>query len=221
MSSFGTLAMTESERALLFGLNAVAPPPAKVEYPNGDWLKINDECPAVPVPLPTPHEPEIICCGSHTQQAFNVQTMKPMVDWAAQVITEIKPDAILVCGHSGLLVSGALSYLTGVPTIAVRKEGEPTVSIHRPLSGVLHRPAERWVWLDDLIASGGTMRHAVKTAKSCRMITSTKPLAMLLYYDRGPKKTKRTMYNWHEVEKGATTNYDLNVTTYYYRRNDY
>jgi hypothetical protein len=100
----------------------------------------------------------------------------------------------------------------------VRKEGEPTVSIRRPLSGVLHRPARRWVWLDDMVASGGTMRHAIKTAKACRMIANTTPLAMLLYYDRGPKKTERTIFNWSEVEEG---HYDLNVTTYYYRRNDY
>jgi adenine/guanine phosphoribosyltransferase-like PRPP-binding protein len=128
------------------------------------------------------HEGPVITAPSHTYDAFDPLTLPGIVQRAAKLIRHIKPDAILCCGHSGLLVAGAVSYVTRVPVIAVRKPGEQNIGSDGTVTAVLHGgPAERWVWLDDFIAQGRTLRHAITEAHREECITDVFPAAVLLY----------------------------------------
>jgi orotate phosphoribosyltransferase-like protein len=124
-------------------------------------------------------------CPSHTHAVFDVDTMPDIVRWAEKACRNLRADAVVACGHSGLLVAGAVSYLTKIPVIAVRKPEDRAVADSRRVNGILaDGPAKRWVWLDDLIATGGTFRNAVKQVWNANMVESPFPAALLLY-ERG------------------------------------
>lgn len=92
-------------------------------------------------------------------------------------------EAIVVCGHSGLVLAGAVGLLTGIPVCAVRKEGEPSVAAgSRMISGYLpNGQVNRWGFLDDLISSGGTYRHARDTFVDSGATRAADPYAIILY----------------------------------------
>src|SRR5687767_1745713 len=89
-------------------------------------------------------------CPSHTQRAFNIETLPEVAEWAAKIVKERDVDAIVACGHSGLVIAGAVSYITRVPVLAVRKDGErPVAGGSGEVSGITrHGKAKRWIWLD-------------------------------------------------------------------------
>jgi hypothetical protein len=108
--------------------------------------------------------------------------MPLIVRWAEDICLKHRADAIVCCGHSGLLVAGALSYVTRIPVLAVRKAGEPQVAEYSPsVSAVLDSKAKRWVWLDDFISSGSTFRHSAAECLSHKLLATPRPEALLLY----------------------------------------
>lgn len=128
----------------------------------------------------------VITAPSNTEQVFDVQVFPTIVAWAAEIIRERKNDAIVACGHSGLLLAGALSFLTGVPTIAVRKPGEQSVAAWGEVSSVLKEgPAKRWAWVDDLMLSGGTLQRSAREAYNAGAIVHPWPDVLVLYQEWG------------------------------------
>lgn len=125
----------------------------------------------------------VVTAPSHTQAAFDTTILPRIVRWAEDIVLKHRAEAILVCGHSGLLVAGALSYATRIPVLAARKDGETgtNVSSHNEITAVIDSPADRWVWLDDLLASGGTFRRSVRRAIDAGLITTPVPQAILAY----------------------------------------
>lgn len=118
----------------------------------------------------------------HTKDVFDISTMPLIVKWAEELVYRHKADAIAACGHSGLVLAGAVSYVTRVPVIAVRKQGEPTVARTGPVTANLpNGKAKRWIWLDDFIASGGTLRNAIREMWRAEVITTPVPEAVLSY----------------------------------------
>lgn len=109
--------------------------------------------------------------------------MPEIIDLAAQYIHNIGADAILACGHSGLVGAGALGYITKTPVFAVRKQGEPTVAGHGGMVSAIapNGKAKRWVWFDDFLGSGGTMRRSVGYAWRDDLLDTPCPAALLLY----------------------------------------
>lgn len=67
-------------------------------------------------------------------------------------------EAMAACGHSGLMLMGALSYLTGLPQIAVRK---PSPEDHdgRKCNGWMG--CEGFLIVDDLCESGKTFARII------------------------------------------------------------
>lgn len=124
----------------------------------------------------------VITAPSHTRDAFDVNTLPKIVDKAVALLKEIQPEAILCCGHSGLLVAGAVSYVSSIPVIAVRKPGESNVASSNQVSACLRKGrAQRWVWLDDFISEGRTLRRAVQLAMRDECISGDVPAAVLSY----------------------------------------
>jgi len=130
-----------------------------------------------------------ITAPSHTEPVFDIYQMPQIVQWAEQYIYQLKAEAIVACGHSGLVVAGALSYLTRVPVIAVRKEGETAACraggamYARMTSASLKQAVERWVWLDDLVSVGGTFKHARQAISDAGLVTKREPAGLILYQD--------------------------------------
>lgn len=124
-------------------------------------------------------------CPSHTRPIFDPARLPEIVDWATFHVIDLGADAIVGCGHSGIVLGGVVAYTTGVPLFAVRKRGEPCVAgrDHDVSAVAPNGKAKRWVWLDDFICSGGTFRHAVKMLWEAELVTTPCPLALLHYRD--------------------------------------
>lgn len=128
----------------------------------------------------------LIACPDHTQCVFDYKTLPAVADWAAKHLAEHKIEAIVVCGHSGLLLAGALLCFCGMPCIAVRKAGERSVADDAgKVNAVLaNGPVTRWAWVDDMICTGGTYRWSRNVAYESSLITTKTP-ALVLSYRRG------------------------------------
>jgi hypothetical protein len=101
----------------------------------------------------------------------------------------LRADAIVACGQSGLIPGGAVSSITGVPLLAIRKEGEPTIAGGtRTVHGIIRKEAVRWIWFDDVIDSGGTFQRSAAEAFNAELISSPLPCAIILHHAR------RTVY---------------------------
>jgi hypothetical protein len=123
--------------------------------------------------------------------------------WGEEVLLQSRVDAIVVCGHSGLVLAGALSFLTRLPVFAVRKanEGQPVASCGS-VSGIApNGPVRRFAWVDDLIASGGTMRHACTEVYKERLTFSPVPSAVLLYAAWGARDKRVSLLEHHALRR--------------------
>lgn len=72
-------------------------------------------------------------------------------------LKELKPDSIAVTGTSGVIMGAVVSALTGIPLIVVRKGTEKSHSSYR-VEGFA-KPFGTYIILDDLIATGDTMKY--------------------------------------------------------------
>jgi hypothetical protein len=122
-------------------------------------------------------------CPGHTQQAFDIYTMPQVVRWIEQRVIDLRADAIVATGHSGLPVAGAVSFMTRIPLFAVRKAGEPMIATGSgQVSAVApNGPAKRWVWVDDLVSGGTTLRNPMVELDKAGLVESPYPEALLLY----------------------------------------
>jgi len=63
----------------------------------------------------------------------------------------------VVKGHSGFALASGLMVLTGKPMILIRSVGEkPQCADYQPSGYQRHDRGSRWVFVDDLIATGST-----------------------------------------------------------------
>lgn len=109
--------------------------------------------------------------------------MPRVVRWAEEHAYKAQIDAIVACGHSGLVIAGALSYVTRIPVFAVRKKNEPRVAYNTgEVTGIApNGKAKNWLWLDDLISSGGTLRHAAQMVWEAGIVELPYPRLILEY----------------------------------------
>lgn len=136
-----------------------------------------------------------------------MSTMPLIVRWAEEHVYKHKIDAIVACGHSGLVIAGALSYVTRIPVFATRKQGEPTVAYpSTDVSAVApNGPAQNWLWFDDFISSGGTFRHAAKLVWARNLVERPYP-ALILEYNA----SQATIARYPSVLKGMSADrYDI------------
>lgn len=160
-------------------------------------------------------------CPSYSHDSFDMERMPAVAEWAARLVKHVGAKAILSCGHSGLVIAGAVSYISKVPVIAVRKAGEEKLgrASSNMASSTVSR-VERWVFLDDTIATGTTFRHSVSAALRDELITHALPAAVLLYNERkeylesNPYSTRERL-KIHEI-RGVGFVPDSKVATYGY-----
>lgn len=97
---------------------------------------------------------------------------------------EVHPEieAIVAMGNSGLMLAGAVSYLTGLPQIAVRKTQDSLAHDSRLVNGWLG--CKGYVFIDDFISSGRTFDRVIDfIGQQCRStgLVAPKPVAVLQY----------------------------------------
>jgi adenine/guanine phosphoribosyltransferase-like PRPP-binding protein len=154
----------------------------------GSWFPtpVTDAPPAALAPYagtPKPRTPRSPA-PSYTRPVFDMAKMPRIAHWAAGLVKSLDAEAVVASGHSGLVLAGAVSLLTGVPTFAVRKPGEERLS-HGMNRVSAHSPTvARWVFLDDFIDSGSTLRNAAKLLHDEGLISTIWPTALLLYGGR-------------------------------------
>lgn len=121
-------------------------------------------------------------CPSYTQGVFNISSLPLIVRWAETILLRERIDGIVACGHSGLLLAGALSFVTRVPVFAVRKPGEKSVANAPVVTGIAPTgPAHRWAFVDDFVSSGGTFNRSRVAVKEAGLIKSLTPQCFLSY----------------------------------------
>jgi orotate phosphoribosyltransferase len=142
------------------------------------------------------HSPE------YTRDNFIPEDFRVLVDEVVakiKVIREKHPDieAIAAIGHSGLMLMGAVSYLTGLPQIAIRKHS-PDDHDHRDCNGWLG--CKGYLFIDDLVDSGNSLRKVYNAIQNESKNNDLKP----------PKMVACLMYrrSWNETETVRHTTYN-------------
>jgi Adenine/guanine phosphoribosyltransferases and related PRPP-binding proteins len=144
---------------------------------------------------------EVVTAPSYSRASFEPERLDRAAHWAVRKASELRAEAIVAIGHSGLVIAGAVSVLSGLPVFAVRKRGEQSFS-HDPseVNGVARNgPVERWVFLDDFIASGKSFRWSAYQVHKHGLAKTAIPVASLSYSGTG---TKMIVAPWWNDEIG-------------------
>jgi hypothetical protein len=121
-------------------------------------------------------------CPCYTEGVFDVSSLPLIVRWAETALLKERIDGIVACGHSGLILAGALSFITRIPVFAVRKPGERSVANAPVVTGIApNGPAKRWAFVDDFVSSGGTFNRSRAAVKEAGLIKSLYPQCFLSY----------------------------------------
>jgi hypothetical protein len=140
-------------------------------------------------PEPAPRR-AVTTAPSYERAAFEPARLQKVAAWAAAQVRIVKLDAIVVIGHSGLVMGGAVSLLSGVPVFAVRKKGEESLSHDGALvNGVAPFGAvQRWGFLDDFVSSGASLRWSMKQVFDSGLVQSPVPNVVLTYSGGGSRR---------------------------------
>lgn len=118
---------------------------------------------------------------------MNPVAMKNVAAWMSERVKALDVNAIAATGHSGLIIAGAVSLLSGVPVIAVRRDGDKPVALRGyPLStdnGTKTDKYRSYVIVDDMVASGTTVGNIVRKVWEAQICETVFPKAVLLYSD--------------------------------------
>jgi Adenine/guanine phosphoribosyltransferases and related PRPP-binding proteins len=142
----------------------------------------------------------------HSRPVFDLTTQRHIAYWAAKKVSDLKADAIVVCGHSGLVLAGAVGMLAHVPVFAVRKRGERECSVAASSNVTGHKEdgkAQRWVWIDDFFSSGSTLAWSAAECYREGMVESMLPVAALLYRDTQDHTRKVDEYVFRLLQSAA------------------
>lgn len=119
-------------------------------------------------------------CSSYLASIYNPKKLKWVIGRLARHIRAVHKagpiDAIACRGSSGMAVAFPLSAMLGIPVVNIRKEKED--SHGKPVEGPDGVIVKRYVIVDDLIASGGTVRAIMDG------LWSAKCAAIFLYQGR-------------------------------------
>lgn len=97
------------------------------------------------------------CTPYYFQTVFTDAEM--LLDQAADRLQDVDFDTIVATGLSGTIFAGLLAQRLGKHLIIVRKADDASTHSSNRIEGIL---GKRWLFVDDLISSGNTLRHVVK-----------------------------------------------------------
>ena len=97
----------------------------------------------------------------HTRVVLNHKNRNQIVMNTIKDLRDYDYDSIVCCGTSGILVAPQVCEILNKEIVIVRKDHEKRYSPF-VIEGIL---GNRFVFLDDLVCSGGTLRHVIKNIK--------------------------------------------------------
>lgn len=97
----------------------------------------------------------------HTRVVLNHKNRNQIVMNTIKGLRDYDYDSIVCCGTSGILVAPQVCEILNKEIVIVRKDHEKRYSPF-VIEGIL---GNRFVFLDDLVCSGGTLRHVIKNIK--------------------------------------------------------
>lgn len=105
------------------------------------------------------------------------ESLRKVVLWLMNIVKNTDRNVIWASGVSGVVVGSALSYATGLPLSIVRKKEDASDHYEKSKQGPTHllRP----LIVDDLVASGKTMRRIIKAINP----TARRDIVIALYHD--------------------------------------
>jgi adenine/guanine phosphoribosyltransferase-like PRPP-binding protein len=129
-------------------------------------------------------------CVYYLESLLNPQVRKDTVKRVTKILKEfdkVRPfDAIAVSGMSGALIGSTIADRLGKGIIVVRKEDDTSTHSWYKVEGAI---CERYIIIDDLIASGKTVRRIIDQIKK-EQYQDAKCVGIYLYYDRENGNTK-------------------------------
>lgn len=120
----------------------------------------------------------------HTRNVFDQKMLPAVVRGVIKQIKKLQADAIVVSGHSGLVVGSIVAYQMKIPLVAVRKLREKPKGDNNRVNCVLRKTVKKYVILDDLISDGDTVKNIIKEIKKEFQYSLSFPLlpvAIVLY----------------------------------------
>lgn len=122
-------------------------------------------------------------------------------------------DFIAGCGNSSVPLLGAISMLTGIPYVAVRKKDDASCHDDRRINGPsFAKKSLRYVFVDDLISSGNTYYHVWNTLRDEYGLIGAMPecIAACLYdwTNRGEQRTNDFVLVRSDRDGNLVTNSD-------------
>ena len=133
-----------------------------------------------------------ISSPTHTEPVFNMKTLPVVVKWAKKHAGQLKAEAIVGCGHSGLIVGSILAYEMKIPFVAIRRPTDTPVAGGKGIDLTnfyfnYGKHPTRFVIVDDCVATGGTFRNMLKALNRNLVFGNTPqenfPVGLLLYND--------------------------------------
>ena len=97
----------------------------------------------------------------HTRVVLNHKNRNKIVMNTIKGLRDYDYDSIVCCGTSGIIVAPQVCEILNKEIVIVRKDHEKRYSPF-VIEGIL---GNRFVFLDDLVCSGGTLRHVIKNIK--------------------------------------------------------
>lgn len=156
----------------------------------------------------------------YIRDAISPETRHACVGWLEKMCQEFKPDMIAVRGVSGCIMGNLISYATGIPLCIIRKDDGNHSGLDIEVDWDFRaKPGPSYVIIDDLIASGTTVRtiNNTLTRELAKLNHTIFPrlLAVFCYDGR---------YPWNQEDPGAHTMmlslnppYDSPAVPVYYR----
>lgn len=122
---------------------------------------------------------------SHSRAVFRHELFTKTVDKVAakvrQLVLQFPEIEVLVgCGNSSVPLLGAVCYKLGMPMLVVRKESDKDNHDTRTANGASN--AAGYLFIDDLVDSGRTLRHVMKEVRG--VAPDSKFFGAVLYASR-------------------------------------
>jgi adenine phosphoribosyltransferase len=144
---------------------------------------------------------------------LNPEAFKFVVDEMIRCYKDVQIDGIISVESRGFLLGACFAYNKGLPLVLARKKGKlpgktisqsylleygsATLEIHE--ADLI--PGKRWLIIDDLIATGGTLQAVAgmieKVGASVAGIFSIIGLPFLNYHEKIGKYDPKTLINYH------------------------
>lgn len=152
----------------------------------------------------------------HTRPIFNTQKRREILLWITDQLRDLNPQAIVVCGQSGIILGSLVSDRLNIPLVVVRKKEEMSSVVAggenaRKVNWDGDLCYDRWVFLDDCIGTGGTFYRTASQAVEYKAVSTRIPAAIVLY---GASRTSFAAYNYNFLdphEKNPDETHDIPV----------